>query len=94
MQLLRMLVLMQKHEHEIIASSAKLCFIELGVEAFVGGEWMSILQKENGCPSYSKITTVPETNFPLCASLSNLARGCENEDEWNTLFQDGRSSIC
>ena len=30
------------------------------------------------------MTTVPASNFTLCASLTNLARGCKNEEEWNT----------
>ena len=38
MQLLRILVVVQKHEHEFMASSAQLCGVELGLEAFVGGE--------------------------------------------------------
>ena len=47
--LLRILVVVQKHEHEFMASSAQLCGVELGLGAFVGGEWMSIWQKEDEC---------------------------------------------
>ena len=46
MQLLRILVVVQKHEHEFMAGSAQLCGVELGLEAFVGGEWCT-----NGCSS-------------------------------------------